>query len=405
MPPDQAKHAQVADASREGARRVSVRHRAAKLLAELRGRSRILVTCHRHPDPDALGSALALSFLLRTVLPEAKVEMAVKGVMGGGINAAFTRYIKLDLTPWEDARIMDRSRPDAWDAIILCDVQPAFPYSPLPEGHERLDVPVPTGIVDHHPARGRKPKAPFVDIRTEVGATASIIFSYFMELSIQIPPDIAACLLYALESDLAGAAGEPSELDNVALANLTLLADTRRLYQMRYVPLPQHYFVSYANALLNAIIYDNVLVTHLDRIESLEKPAIIADFLLRYEAADWCVVTALAGHGGEQPPGRLIVSVRTNSPTQSAGEALQKAMSRFGEGGGHRTKAGGFVELENGTPTEVERVRLDLRRRFLRALNLPPDTRGRRLMNVECDEEGSIRRYVATGANAADGID
>ena len=327
--------------------------------------------------------------------------MAVKGKLGGGINAAFTRYVKLDVVPWEDARLLDRGRADAWDAVVLCDVQPAFPYSPLPAGLEKLDVQFPTGIIDHHPARGRKPLAPFVDVRTDVGATASIIFSYFMELSVQIPRDIAACLLYALESDLAGAAGEPRELDNVALANLTLMADTRRLYRMRYVPLPQHYFVSYANALLNAGLYESVLFTHLDRIESLEKPAIIADFLLRYEEADWCVVTAVSATDPQKPPDRLLVSVRTNRPTDSAGEALRRAMSRFGEGGGHRTKAGGFVELENGSPTEVERVRMELRRRFLAALKLPPEARGRRLMSLEYDDQGMLRRFVATGAKTA----
>ena len=39
----------------------------------------------------------------------------------------------------------------------------------------------------------------------------------------------------------------------------------------------------------------------------------------------------------------------------------------------------------------------ELRKRFLRALKLAPDTRGRRLMTVECDEDGTVRRYLATG--------
>ena len=44
------------------------------------------------------------------------------------------------------------------------------------------------------------------------GATGTIIFSYFMELEQPISPDLAATMLFAIESDLAGAAGQPGEL-------------------------------------------------------------------------------------------------------------------------------------------------------------------------------------------------
>src|SRR5205823_14476709 len=191
----------------------------------------ILVTTHQHPDPDALGSSFALTQLLKSKLKDARVTFSVKGPVPGGINEAFIRYTNLHLAPWTDAELIN------YDAIILLDVQPVFAYSPLPPGV------LPTAIIDHHRARGQKPKCPFCDIRSDVGATSSIVFSYFMELEVPISPDLGATLLYAIESDLAGAAGAPAELDNIALASLTLLADTHKLYQMRYVDLPQCYYV------------------------------------------------------------------------------------------------------------------------------------------------------------------
>src|SRR6185503_9561415 len=138
-----------------------------------------------------------------------------------------------------------------------------------------------------------KPKCQFCDVRPDVGATGSIIFSYFMELEQPISPDLAATMLYAIESDLAGAAGQPGELDNIALSSLTLLADTRKLYKMRYVDLPQSVYVSTSQGLASATFYENVMFSHLDSIESAEAPAVIADFLLRYEPIDWVLVTAL----------------------------------------------------------------------------------------------------------------
>ena len=385
------------DGARQAARQTRGRPKARKLLQVLKNARRVLVTCHRHPDPDALGSAAALAFLLRDQLPktgkhkDVVVDMSVPGDVGGGVNAAFTRHARFDIKPWDDQRLIDPENQSAYDAVVLCDVQPTFPYSPLPrEVSVVTSGKFPTAVIDHHRRRGGKHKLPFSDIRTDVGATASIVFSYFAELDVPVPPDLAATLLYAIESDLAGAAGQPSDLDNAALSSLTLLADTKRLYRMRNVALPQHYYMSFANALASASVYDGVMFAHLGEITNLEKPAVVADFLIRYESATWSLVTALTGKNAEDRPTRLLVSARTCQGDLSAGEAMRKAMLRLGEGGGHRNKAGGFIDLENGSPTEIDRVRLKFRRRFLKALGMQADTRGKRLLEADCDPDVSV---------------
>jgi len=218
-------------------------------------------------------------------------------------------------------------------------------------------------VIDHHRAPGRKPQCPFCDIRTEVGATASIVFSYFMELEIPISPTLAASMLYAIESDLAGASGTPGTLDNVALSSLTLLADTQELYRMRYVDLPRSYYTAYSNGLANAMLYDTAILTFIDEIESLEQPAVIADFLLRLQGVQWALVTAV--HDG-----KLVFSLRSSDAKRSAGQLARRLMRKIGEGGGHRTKAGGFVRLTNASPAEIDRLRGILRRRLLRALKI-----------------------------------
>jgi nanoRNase/pAp phosphatase (c-di-AMP/oligoRNAs hydrolase) len=346
-----------ADAVQKNAR---TRPRAKKLLAALEGKRKILVTTHMHPDPDALASALAICVLLSDKLKDATVSLSVKGQVGGGLNTAFTRYTAMELVPWSDAALKN------YDAIILLDSQPNFAYSPLPPGV------VPTAVIDHHPPRGRKPVCPFCDIRTDVGATSSIVFSYFMELQTPIPSDLSATLLYAIESDLAGAAGAPTQLDNIALSSLTLTADTRKLYQMRYVDLPQTYYIAYAAGLANAMYFEEVMISHIGAIDSLEKPAVIADFLLRFEKVQWSLVTAVHGL-------RMVMSLRTSCSKGSAGEAMRRLVRNLGDGGGHRSKAGGYVTLQNGSPKEIERVRKTLKTRLLRILKAHAD-RGERLV-------------------------
>src|SRR3954470_2913543 len=97
-------------------RRSRGRPRAKHLLARLAGKKNILITTHIHPDPDALGSALALQTLLEQKLPDKpNLTMSVKGAVGGGLNEAFLRLGGFKLTPWDDAALSQ------FDAIILLD--------------------------------------------------------------------------------------------------------------------------------------------------------------------------------------------------------------------------------------------------------------------------------------------
>lgn len=351
----------IADSAVALEKRAHGKPRAEKLLRLLKDKKNILITTHEHPDPDALASAVGLSRLLEATLERAKVTISIKGRVGGGINEAFVRFSSIKYLPWDEAAL------PSYDAILLLDTQPTFSYSPLPNGMQ------PFAVIDHHRARGRKPECPFCDIRTEVGATASLIFSYFMELEVPIRPDLGATLLYGIESDLAGAAGTPGELDNIALSGLTLIADPRKLYQMRYVDLPQSYYTATASALANAYWYDNALVSHIDSIDSLEKPAIMADALLRFDKVQWSLVTAVF-------EGKLILSLRTSSTKLSAADMMRRLTRKIGEGGGHRTKAGGFIKLETGSATEIERLRTVAKRRYLRSLAIKSATRGQKLV-------------------------
>lgn len=351
----------VVDSAYAAERKAKGKPRAAKLVKLLADKRNVLITTHEHPDPDALASAVGLCTLLQTVLKGVKVSVSIKGQISGGVNAVFVREADLSLVPWDEAALAE------YDAILLVDVQPQFAFSPLPAGMR------PLGIIDHH--RGKSPRrlaCPFCDVRTDVGATASIVFSYFMELEVPIGPALGATLLYAIESDLAGAAGQPGELDNVALSSLTLIADPRKLYQMRYVDLPQSYFGAYAQAIANAVFSENALASHLDPIDSLEQPAVMADFLLRFNQVQWALVTAVTD-------GKLVLSLRTSDPKASAAEVMRRLLSKLGEGGGHRTKAGGFVRLTTGSAAEIDALRKKLWRRFLRAIGLKP-ARGQKLI-------------------------
>jgi hypothetical protein len=113
----------------------------------------------------------------------------------------------------------------------------------------------------------------------------------------------------------------------------------------------------------NAVYYENALMSHIEQIDALEQPAVMADFLLRFDKVQYSLVTAVYEN-------RLLLSLRTSGSRLSAADLARRLLRRIGEGGGHRCKAGGYIPLETGSPTEIERKRNVLRRRYLRALNI-----------------------------------
>lgn len=350
----------MSDSAAKVDRRERTRPSAARMIKALSSKTNVLITTHLHPDPDALASCLGILVLLKASLKHVKFTVRLKGQIGGGINSAFTRIIHLDYEPWDDETMHQ------FDAIVLLDTQPAFSNSPLPPGV------MPTAVLDHHRGRGRRAVCAHSDIRINVGATASIVFSYFMEQHVAIPADLAATLLYAIESDLAGAAGQQGGLDTIAISSLTLLADTRRLYQMRYVDLPQSYYGNFAEVIRDAQRNDDVIVSAMDHVVYAETPAVMADFLLRCEGVKWTLVTAVH-------EGRLVFSLRTQSHEHSAGEIARRIIKGLGDGGGHLTKAGGAIPLDGKNCHDVDTYRKTLRRRLLRCLGVTA-SRGTKLV-------------------------
>lgn len=346
----------IADSASKVARSSRGRPRVKKLLRALKDKKNILVTTHVYPDPDAIASTHAMTYLLREQLKDARVTQSIKGSSPCGVNAGFAALSNAEFEEWSDEKL------GTFDAIVLLDVQPNFSTSPLPAGV------IPTAVIDHHRSRGRRLKLPFCDIRKDVGASASIVFSYLRELQMKITPLLAATLMYAIETDLAGAAGNPNDLDNIALSSLMLVADTRKLYQMRYTALPAEFFVNFAAGVSGAAYAGDVLATYLGPVESPTMTAVVADFLLRFKGVNWVLVGALHNE-------RIVLSLRTNDAKCSAGEMMRKLTRHIGEGGGHRTKAGGSIPFREGSAGENERLRAILRRRLLRLTDKPRDTK------------------------------
>ncbi len=331
-----------------------------RFLAGLKSFQSATLISHVNPDPDSLGCMLGIAHLVtgRAGLP---VRMVRDGFIGRAENRAMVDSLGMQLRPIEAVEW----RPD--DAVIMVDSQPNTGRHSIPEG-----IPI-HAVIDHHDTPGEVEDVAFVDVRSGLGATCTLVTSYLIEQQIDVPARVATGLFYGIESELTGYPREASPLDDAAMLFLYPLVQKDQLARIRNARLPQSYFEALLPALQNSFLYDKLIVSWADDMPQPELAAEIADLLIRLEGVEW---SFCAGVYQDQ----LVLSVRSVDPKGQAGQLLQQVVGRLGTAGGHDRRAGGSIPLPSTAASAVEQVQSQLRRRLLRALDIE-ECRGQRLVS------------------------
>jgi nanoRNase/pAp phosphatase (c-di-AMP/oligoRNAs hydrolase) len=333
--------------------------RSERFLAGLSNASRVTFVSHVQPDPDSLGSMLGLAQLVGDRLNK-PTRLTRDGLISRAENQAMVDLLDIDLAPiagidWQ---------PD--EALVMVDSQPGT-------GRHTFDPTMPIyAVLDHHDTPGDTEGVPFVDIRTNVGATCSLVTKYLMEQEVKVSARVATALLYGIETELDGHPREANPLDDSAVHFLYPLADKDLLAKIRHAPLPHCYYECMLHALQSSFVYDRLIISWVNELPQPELAAQVVDFLVRFEEVDWAVC---AGVFKDQ----LILSMRTNRPDGNAGELLRQVVGKLGRAGGHDRRAGGFIELPSTSASAIEQMQAELRRRLLKALHME-DCRGHRLV-------------------------
>jgi nanoRNase/pAp phosphatase (c-di-AMP/oligoRNAs hydrolase) len=338
-----------------------IARRSDHFLAGLADCQLVTFVSHVHPDPDSLGSMMGLAHLVETCLGK-PTRLTRDGRICRAENRAMVDLLGIDLEPVEGLSWSNK------EALVMVDSQPKT-------GRHSFEGRVPIyAVIDHHQTPGDLDGIPFQDIRSNLGATCSLVTRYLLEQELEITERIATGLYYGIETELGGCPREASPLDDSALNFLFPLADKDMLSRIRNASLPQAYFECILQALQSSFLYDRLVISWVNEMTQPELAAQVVDFLIRYEEVDWAVC---AGVYEDQ----LILSVRTALPRAQAGEMLRQVISKMGgRAGGHDRRAGGFIPLVSTSPTNIEQIQSDLRRRLLKALNID-ECRGQRLVS------------------------
>jgi nanoRNase/pAp phosphatase (c-di-AMP/oligoRNAs hydrolase) len=309
-------------------------------LERLRGRRSALIYTHDNPDPDSLAAAWGLARLFQHEL-DVDVTIAHGGIVGRAQNRAMVDNLGIKLT------LTDKLDPGRFDLIALVDSQPETGNNSLPHGH-RIDV-----VIDHHPPRSESRRAPWCDIRPDLGATSTIVFEYLRRARVPIDSPLASAFFFALRTETRDLGREASSRERHAYLALVPLVDHALLYRMTHPKVPRAHFAALDRAIRSAEVYGSLVTVNLGRLGYPDLVAEIADLLLSYDGAK---LVLCAGHY----EGSAYLSLRAEPTQRRAGSLMRVIVGTSGAAGGHGTMAGArlFAKIRSGRTLDEEFKRL-----------------------------------------------
>ncbi len=313
----------------------------------LAGGKHLLIMVHNNPDPDAIGCAAALGFLVKREF-DLKSSIAYGGNIGRAENNEMVKRLDIQM------KRVNRLSWDKYDKTALVDTQVGAGNNLLPDDRS-CDV-----VIDHHPKRGDK-SAEFEVIKPNIGVSSTILVEWLNHLELDISVDLATALSYAISSETQSLGRETTQRDIQAYLSVYTRSSMRKLAQILYPKLTKEYFKTLAKTLQNCYIYRQLMYSHLRDIPAAEIVSEMADFLLRLERVSWVMVT---GRLKDQ----LIIALRSSNPSSKAGELVRKLAPDSNTVGGHDMIAGGYIQLDKGKKQELMELEINLSKKFANEL-------------------------------------
>lgn len=313
------------------------------LIALLKGH-RVYLQTHNFPDPDAIASAFGLQTFLKIHGIESNL------CYDGNIDKLSTKRMltnfELEIIQANDVRDMTET-----DYIVTIDGQKYNSNFTDLIGDE-------VACIDHHPTVFEY-SYHYKDVRI-VGACSSIVTSYFVDTHTPIPPLVASALCYGIKMDTNGFLRGTTPFDVDMFSYAFKQAAVERFNAMFKNVMEFSDLKAYATAIDTIQIYDRsgFAVIPYDCPDALI--AIISDFLLSLDVVDISVVYSERKDG-------LKFSVRSEEEKVDAGKMVAEALKGIGNGGGHKTMAGGLIPKENRIRLG-EHYRYDIRQRFIQEI-------------------------------------
>jgi nanoRNase/pAp phosphatase (c-di-AMP/oligoRNAs hydrolase) len=292
----------------------------------------LLIPLRGHPDPDGIASALAQAHIAHR-LGIAKTTIGYSHELSHRENRALVKLLNVEMR-----KIKTVKEVGDVDFLALVDAHELEPELSDAQDYEVLT------IVDHHRA-AQPPKGRFVDMRHDVGATATIFVEYLSEvcpLDLDAEEDrrVATALMHGLSTDTDDfTLARPQDFRAAALISEAVDRDLLTDLSRRAIA-PSAMDVI-ARSLAALVVRRNFAASGVGFVSDSDRDTIAqaADFLVRREDIDTVIVYGVVGD-------RFIEgSFRTHSPSVDPAAWLEQAFGHDDKGrpyGGGRRDKGGF---------------------------------------------------------------
>lgn len=306
----------------------------------LAGREEVAILMHPNPDPDAMSAAIGIACLARQV--DCRPTVQYSGQIRHQENRAFRTVLDLELDRVEHVSEL------AAEAVVLVDHN-------RPRGFAGAAGVLPVAVVDHHPGDGTGEE--FTDVRTDYGASASLVAEYFRDIGAKpVPPDVhesevratytipsrvATGLLYGILSDTQHLTAGASSADFQSAGYLQPGIDEDALERIANPQVSAETLEVKARAIAGRRVEGSFAVSDVGTVSNADAIPQAADELITLEGVTAVVVV------GERD-GVVHISGRSRDDRVHMGRALQNSVEDLpsASAGGHARMGGGQIHLD-----------------------------------------------------------
>jgi len=298
----------------------------AEILESTNGRLAILT--QDNPDPDSIASATALQAIAEEFGIES--DILYDGDIGHQENRAFVNLLGIEL--------LARGEPHEigeYDRIALVDNMKSD-AQPI---EFEVDI-----FIDHYEPDDELDAA-FVDIRTNVSSTSTILTKYLQEFDLSPSETVATALLYGIRAETLDFKRDTTPADLTAAAYLHPFANHDTLEQVESPSMSPETLDVLAEAIQNREVQGSHLFSTAGFIRDRDALEQAAQYLLDLEGITTSAVFGIVDN-------EIIVAARSKDIRINIGSVLKSGFDDIGEVVGHSKQ--GSVEVELGIFTGIE---------------------------------------------------
>lgn len=309
-----------------------------ELLAGLDADRPVVIQAHDFPDHDAVGAAFALAHLLK--LDGVQVSLSYGGTIQSASLGDEIETLRIPIQAAADAAISDDAQVIVVDGFVGNSNISGLPGEAF-------------GVIDHH-SPPDTPVTRFHDIREDVGACCTIVYSYFVEKDVVPRGAVATAMLIGLMMDTGFMTRGVAEPDLEAFTTLFFKGDWKMGSRLLKNSLSLRDLGLFREAINSCVVAGDFGFVPVTKECTQEVMALVADFFLGLRELSFVVVVEPDRH-------EYRLSVRSEDVTRPADVIIRKALEGIGAGGGHIHMGGGSI------PRDLFPGEEGLRKRFIEA--------------------------------------